>query len=190
MCKETGSTVAANVFLLDLNIITRPRDDWRTEVITNELPIWGGVQPAVDATLVSALDARGRPWRHQRNTVGAALRIARANKECTYPDLLRAPRRCPVVIALGVATRSSADAFQFVRLLARCRTRSAPPPTCVPPPSQRGRSGVAAARSFAASLLSLPLHSTANVDGALPDLSDAAEHRLDSPLLSSRLPAR
>ena len=26
------------------------------------------------------LDARGRPRRHQHNTVGAALRIARANK--------------------------------------------------------------------------------------------------------------
>ena len=49
----------------------------------------------------------------------------------------------------------------------------------------------AAARSFAASLLSLPLHGTANVDGSLPDLSDVlAELRLDSPPHASRLPAR
>ena len=47
------------------------------------------------------------------------------------------------------------------------------------------------ARSFAASLLSLPLHGTANVDGPLPDLSDVlAEPRLDSPPHASRLPAR
>ena len=53
-------------------------------------------------------------------------------------------------------------------------------------PSPAARS---CARSFAASLLSLPLHGTANVDGPLPDLSDGlAEHRLDSPPHASRLP--
>ena len=74
-------------------------------------------------------------------------------------------------------------------------------PTCGPAALQRGVqrwSGLLAfaaarscARSFAASLLSLPLHGTANVDGPLPDLSDVlAEHRLDSPPHASRLPAR
>ena len=72
-------------------------------------------------------------------------------------------------------------------------------PTCGPAALQRGVqrwSGLLAfaaarscARSFAASLLSLPLHGTANVDGPLPDLSDGlAEHRLDSPPHASRLP--
>ena len=84
--------VAANVFFRDLNIIARRHDDRRIEVIANGLLLWGGVQFAVDTTLVSALDARGRPRRHQCNTVG----IARANKERTYPELLCAPR-CDVL---------------------------------------------------------------------------------------------
>ena len=196
VCREAGATVAANVLLRDLNIITRQHDDRRIEVIANGLPLWGGVQLAVDTTLVSALDARGRPRRHQRSTVGAALRIARSNKERTYPELMRAPRCRLVVLALEVAGRWSAEAVQFVRLLSRCRARSAPPhlrPSSTAAWVQRwsGLLAFAAARSFAASLLSLPLHGTANVDGPLPDLSDVlAEHRLDSPPRASRLPAR
>ena len=66
---------------------------------------WGGVQLAVDTTLVSALDASGRPRRHQRRTLGAALRIACLAKERTYPELIRAQRCRLVVLAIEVAGR-------------------------------------------------------------------------------------
>ena len=45
----------------------------------------------------------------------------------------------------------------------------------------------AAARSFAASLLSLPLTGTANVDGELPPLSDMLADSVSLPPLASRL---
>ena len=60
-CREAGATVAANVLLRDFNVIAQRHDDRRLEVIANGLSLWGGVQLAVDTTLVSALDAFGRP---------------------------------------------------------------------------------------------------------------------------------
>ena len=126
VCREAGATVAANVLLRDLNVIAQRHDDRRLEVIANGLPLWGGVQLAVDTTLVSALDASGRPRRHQRRTLGAALRIARLAKERTYPELIRAQRCRLVVLAIEVADRWSSEAVEFVRLLARSRARSAP----------------------------------------------------------------
>ena len=55
------------------------------------------MRKSVEVTLVF------RPLRHQRNTVGAALRIARANmrQQGTYPELLRAPRCRLVVLDRG-----------------------------------------------------------------------------------------
>ena len=167
-------------------------DAW---VIANGLPLWGGVQLTVDTTLASALDASGRPRRHQRRTLGAALRIVRLAKERTYPELIRAQRCRLVVLAIEAAGRWSSEAVEFVRLLAR--SRSAPAhlrASCASACSQRwsGIFAFAAARAFAASLQSAPLHGTANVDGPIPALSDLlAEERYapDGPV-ASRLPLR
>ena len=197
VCREAGATVAANVLLRDLNVIAQRHDDRRLEVIANGLPLWGGVQLAVDTTLVSALDASGRPRRHQRRTLGAALRIARLAKERTYPELIRAQRCRLVVLAIEVAGRWSSEAVEFVRLLARSRARSAPAhlrASCASACSQRwsGILAFAAARAFAASLQYARLHGTANVDGPIPALSDLlAEERYgpDGPV-ASRLPPR
>ena len=54
---EAGAAVAANVPFCGLNIVTRRHEDRCVEVIdvtTNGLPLWGGVQLAVDTILVSA----------------------------------------------------------------------------------------------------------------------------------------
>ena len=183
----------------DLNVIAQRHDDRRLEVIADGLPLWGGVQLAVEKPLVSALDASGRPRRHQRSTLGAALRIACLAKELTYPELLRAQRCRLVGLAIEVAGRWSFEAVEFVRLLARSRARSAPAhlrASCASACSRRW-SGIlilafAAARAFAASLQSAPLHGTANVDGPIPALSDfLAKKRYgpDGPV-ASRLPLR
>ena len=151
--------------------------------------------PARHTTLVSALNSSGGPRRHGRRTQGVALRIARRAKEHTYPELLRSPRCRLVALALEVGGRWSSEAALFVRLLARCRARSSPP-------ALRAASAAAfsarwsallsfsAARAFAASLLSVPLLGTCNVDDAAPDLSEElADTRLeDGPPLASRLP--
>ena len=120
-----GRSHCCSQFLLrDLNVIAQRHDDRRLEVIANGLPLWGGVQLAVDTTLVSALDASGRPRRHQRRTLGAALRIARLAKERTYPELIRAQRCRLVVLANEVAGCWSSEAVEFVRLLARYAAES------------------------------------------------------------------
>ncbi|OLP80708.1 hypothetical protein AK812_SmicGene38836 [Symbiodinium microadriaticum] len=126
VCKEARATVAANVLFRDLHIITRQDDDrQKREVIANGLPLWGGVQLAVDTNFISALDANGRPRQHQRNIVYCRCRPPhRTLKQRAYPP--RALARlvcCLVVLALEVAGRWSAEAIQ----LARCRARSPPP---------------------------------------------------------------
>ena len=133
---------------------------------------------------------------HARRFRGAALRYARLAKERTYPELLRAPRCRLVVLALELGGRWSPEAAEFIRLLARCRARSAPPllrSACVAACVQRGSAALsfAAAKGFASTLLSLPLHGAADVDGQPPELSDLlhADRPSDAPL-PSRLPAR
>ncbi|CAE7209788.1 unnamed protein product [Symbiodinium sp. KB8] len=123
-------------------------------------------------------------------TAGAALALARNSKERTYPELRQFARCKLVVLALELGSRWSTDAATFVRLLARLRSRAVPA-------SSRGPSilaftarwsallSFAAARAFAASLLSLPLGGTANVDGEPPLLSDIfAESSLEPPFAS------
>ena len=111
----------------DLSVLVDRQDDRRLEVIANGLPLWGGVQLAVDTTLVSPLDSLGRPRSHARRFRGAALRYARLAKERTYPELLRAPR-CRLVVVQGSpqeskAGKASLDARAASRLAAASCTR-------------------------------------------------------------------
>ena len=142
-----------------------------------------GVVPSLQSTL--RLSPAGLPRRAGGRTAGAALLTARRAKERTYPELCRSNRCRLTVIALEIGGRWSAEAATFVRLLARCRARSAPPASRAAAISAftlrwSALLSFAAARSFAASLLSLPLTGTANVDGELPPLSDILR-RLASP---------
>ena len=192
VCREAGAAVALNVLVRDLNVDTARQDDRRIEVIANGLPLWGGAQLAVDTTLVSPLTAAGLPRRAGGRTAGAALLTARRAKERTYPELCRSNRCRLTVIALEIGGRWSAEAATFVRLLARCRARSAPPPSRAAAISAftlrwSALLSFAAARSFAASLLSLPLTGTANVDGELPPLSDILADSPPPPPLASRV---
>ncbi len=195
VCREAGATVATNVLLRDLNVVVDRQDDRRLEVIANGLPLWGGVQLAVDTTLVSPLDSLGRPRSHARSFRGAALHTARLAKERTYPELLRAPRCRLVVLALELGGRWSREAADFIRLLARCRARSTPPllrSACVAACVQRWSAALsfAAAKAFASTLLSLPLHGAADVDGQPPELSDLLQaDRFTEAPVPSRLPA-
>ncbi|OLP76386.1 hypothetical protein AK812_SmicGene43688 [Symbiodinium microadriaticum] len=195
VCREAGATVATNVLLRDLNLVVQRQDERRIEVIANGLPLWSGAQLAVDTTLVSALDSAGQARRHQRSTAGAALRIARKAKERTYPELLRSARCRLVVLGIELGGRWSTEAAQFIRLLARSRARAAPPllrssATAAYVTRWSALLSFAAARALAASLLSLPLAHTANVDGDPLDLSDllGAAHEALPPSLPSRLP--
>ena len=189
---KAGAAVATNVLVRDLNLQTARPDERRIEVIANGLPLWGGSQLAVDTTRVSPVTSAGAPRHRGGATAGAALADARRSKERTYPEFGRASRCRLVVLGIEVGGRWSAEAASFVRLLARARARTALP-------LQRaatiaafvgrwsGLLSVAAARSFAASLLSLPISNTANVDGEPPLLSGVLADSAESPPLASRL---
>ena len=157
VCREAGATVATNVLVRDLNVAPGRQDDRRIEVIANGLPLWGGVQVAVDTTLVSPLTAAGEPRREGRRTAGAALRHARRAKERTYPELCNSGRCRLVVLGIEAGGRWCPEAATFLRLLARCRARSAPPPlqsACISAYVLRWSAlpAFAAARAFATSL--------------------------------------
>ena len=62
ICREAGGTVATNVMVRDLDLAEfAGADGRRLEVVVDGLPLFGGSQLAVDATLVSALHAMVRP---------------------------------------------------------------------------------------------------------------------------------
>ena len=126
-CRAYEFLVAMHTLVRDLNVGSVPGDDRRIEVIANGLPLWGGMQLAVDTTLVSALSSTGAPRRYQNRAEGAALRQARWAKERTYPELLRPDSRCRlVVLALEVGGRFSPETVDFVQRLVRARARSVP----------------------------------------------------------------
>ena len=53
---------------------------------------FGGVQLAVDTTLVSAIQGDGQPQRGAADRDGVALKWARRRKETTYPEFVQPGR--------------------------------------------------------------------------------------------------
>ena len=75
-------------------------------MIAEGLSLFGGVQLALDATLVSAHHGDGTPLRKADTTNGVALRHARKRKEDRYPELCGTGGRARmVVIASEVSGR-------------------------------------------------------------------------------------
>ena len=64
ICREAGGRVRTNAFVEDLDVPgANLGDGRRLEVVVDGLPLFGGVQLAVDTTLVCALHGDGRPRR-------------------------------------------------------------------------------------------------------------------------------
>ena len=193
VCREAGATVNTHMLLRDLNVQADRHDDRRLEVVANGLPLWGGVQLAVDTTLVSALTSAAQPRRYRGTTAGAALALARRDKERTYPELVRMGRCRLVVFAVELGGRWSTEAAGFVRQLARAKARSSPPLLRAAATSTwvarwSALLSAAAARAFAASLLALPASCASNLDGAEPLLSEALAAHSEAFAQPSRLP--
>ena len=91
---------------------------------------WGGAHVAVDTTLVSRLMSAAAPRRRSEATAGAARADARRSTERTYPEFGRASRCRLVVLGIEVGGRWSAEAANFVRLLARASTHCPPSAAC------------------------------------------------------------
>ena len=133
VCREAGARVATNLFVRDMDLgVTSGRDGFgsakregqqrRLEVVADGLPLFGGVQLALDTTLVSEVQGDGEPTKGVADRDGVGLRRARRCQEQTYPELVQ-----PVVFGLEVGGRWSKEARVFVQLLARAKARSEPP---------------------------------------------------------------
>ena len=108
------------------------------------------------------------------------------------PELAQASRCRLVVLGIEVGGRWSSQAAEFVRRPTRSRARAAPVAARAAVTSALALRwsallAFAAARSFAASLLSLPLAATANVDGEASLLSNFPADSAEPPRISSRL---
>ena len=76
-------------------------DGRRLEVVADGLPLFGGAQLAIDATLVSALKRDGTARARTAIMDGAALINARRRKVRTYPELSGENGRCRLVVLGG-----------------------------------------------------------------------------------------
>ena len=127
ICREAGGRVSKNVLVRDLDLPVPVNDARRLEVVVDGLPLFGGVQLAVDSTLVSALHCDGSARRGAGDRDGVALVAARRRKERTYPELVRPGHRARLVVIAGeVAGRWSEEAASFLRHLAKARSRCEP----------------------------------------------------------------
>ena len=64
ICREAGGRVATNLHVRDMDLgIPNAADSRRLEVVVDGLPLHGGVQLAIDTTLVSAVKGDGSPQR-------------------------------------------------------------------------------------------------------------------------------
>ena len=75
----------------------RPARRQKIEVIANGLPLCGGAQLAVDATLVFPLTSSSQSRRRAGQYARAALQDARKSKERACPEFLRS-RRCRLLV--------------------------------------------------------------------------------------------
>ena len=94
-------------------------------MVASGLPVVGGAQVAIDATLVSPLKRNGtaRPRAHKED--GAALKDAAKLKEKTYPELLAAHRCTLVTAAMEVGGRWNEEAYQLLLQLAKAKAQEA-----------------------------------------------------------------
>ena len=167
-----------NVMIRDLNIEAAPEDSRRIEIAANNLPLWNGVQLAIDTTLVSAIRSNGLPIQNAHARDGIALTRARRRKERTYPELIgdRARSRL-IVVGIETGGRWSSEAIDLVYQLAHNRARSEPSVLRNSAAFSWSRRWInilscACQRAFAGSLLHLPGSLAQNLDGPDPFLGD------------------
>ena len=165
--------MATNFMVRDMDLrAPNVHDGRRLEVVADGLPLFGGVQLAVDTTLVFPLHCDGTARRHTATVDGVALREARRRKELTYPELVAPRARGRLVVWAGeVNSRWSEVTRVFLSLLAKARARSETPVMRRRvEQAWRLRWGAmlacTAARAFAASLLDMRLGE--GVDGDVP----------------------
>ena len=141
VCYEAGARVATNVALRDLNLGVPVSDGRRLEVVANCLPAFGGIQVAVDVTLVSPLRRDGSSRPRADSEPGLALREATERKRrATYPEFQGA-RRCRLIVFAAEVGGRWGEAEAFLQKLACGRALASPA-------EQRGAVAAAYARRW------------------------------------------
>ena len=180
ICRKAGGRVTTNIMVCDLDLEhLQGLDGKRLEVVVDGLPLFGGVQLAVDTTMVSALRGDGTARRLAADVDGVVLEAARKRKARTYPELVGVHRRAQlVVIAVEVGGRWSTKTRSFLSQLAKAKARGETH-------LMRQRTEQAwrlrwgsllscvAARAVATSLLELP--GARGADGETPAAADVEE---------------
>ena len=99
VCREAGGRVVTNMCVRDMDLgVLVAGDNRRLEVVVDGLPLHGGVQLAVDTTLVSFVRGSGEPRQGAATTDGVALTQARRRKEKTYRELTGPGARARLVV--------------------------------------------------------------------------------------------
>ena len=126
ICLEAGARVSTNVMIRDLDIAGSNTDARRLEVVAEGLSIFGGVQLALDATLVSTHHGDGTRLRKSDKMDGVALQLARRRTEARYPELSGSHGRARLVVIAGeVGGRWSRETQAFLQSLAHCKVQGA-----------------------------------------------------------------
>ena len=127
ICREAGGRVTTNVLVRDLDLEgpgPGQVDARRLEVAVDGLPLFGGTQLAIDATIVSSLRGDGTVRRGAAEVDGVVLTAARRRKERRYPELVGPQARARLVVfGIEASGRWSDEARQFVSLLAKAKSR-------------------------------------------------------------------
>ena len=122
VCWEVGARVRFNAFLRDMNVNVGGTDERRIEVLAQDLPCFGGV----NITLRCVLSCVGERHPNTADVDGAALMVAREDKERIYPELTTSGRCRLVVVAIETGGRWSTEAVNFVRQLSFAKAREVP----------------------------------------------------------------
>ena len=179
VCREGGARVTTNMFVrdLDLDVPNAAKTAGRLEVVADGLPLFGGVQLAIDTTLVSPLHSNGSEWRGAGDRDGVVLEAARRRKERTYPELVhrRHNRARLVVLAAEVGAGGLMKRGASFELWPG-HEPNLNPDCCATELNRLRRMrwwsllSCAASRAFASSLLEL--RSACGADGDLPETFD------------------
>ena len=125
ICREAGATVKTHAKPRDMNIGVAASDERGIEVLAQDLPLWSGMQLAVDVTLRSAISAAGAARPRAAMEDGVVANGARRDKEVAYPELVASKRCRLVVAAIETGGRWSDEAALFIEDLACARARDA-----------------------------------------------------------------
>ena len=125
VCREAGAVVRTNVKLRDMNIpaqqMSGPSRFWPWDC-----PSTRAHSLAIDVTLRSALTTTREPCPGGATVNGAALQVARQQKEAKCRELLEGHRCSLVVVGVETGGRFGQEAVDFVDSLAAAKARDSP----------------------------------------------------------------